>query len=201
MRTPKSRHPGGINLTERAVRLAQLAPGMRVLDVGCGDGVTVELLRAQRIDAIGVDIAPYNPEKHDYILRANAMTLPFADGEFDAIIYECCLSIMPDAIAALREAERILKPRGILIMSDVVSKKMAPGMPWITDDIRKILKWAGFGIEISEDHTPALITYAAEAIENCSYDGCGGADGLEDICNGVDARKLGYCLVIARRYQ
>jgi SAM-dependent methyltransferase len=183
----KSRHPGGLNLTERAVRLAQLKPGMRVLDVGCGDGLAVELLRKSGIDARGADLAAENSA---YITRADAAALPFADGEFDAILFECSLSEMDDAIAALHEAERVVKPRGLLIMSDIFAKKQGPGLPWITDDIRKILKWAGFGITIAEDHTPALVTYAAEAIAN-----------NEPFCNGIDARQLGYCLVIAEKYK
>ena len=189
MRVVKHYHPGGINLTERGIRLAGLREGMRVLDIGCGDGVTVELLRSMGIDAVGLDIDPYNPSAADYIVRGDALALPFSSGEFDAVIFECSLSVITDAIAALREAERVVRPRGVLMMSDIFAKKMAPGLPWITDDIRKILKWAGFGITIAEDHTPALVTYAAEAIANG-----------ERFCDGIDARQLGYCLVVAEKY-
>ena len=192
MKTPKPRHPGGIALTERGVRYAKIQAGMRVLDVGCGDGATVELLRKQDIDAIGIDLAPLNPDGAEYIVTGDAQALPFADGEFDAVIFECSLSVMADAIVALREAERVVKPLGVLMMSDIFSKKQAPGMPWITDDIRKILKWAGFGIVFSEDHTPALITYAAEKLESGD---------TEDVCCGIDARMLGYCLVVAEKYR
>jgi len=185
------RRPGGMTLTERGIRYAKITAGMRVLDVGCGDGTTVRHLRALGIDAIGVDVDPRNPNGDEFIIRADAVALPFERGEFDAVLFECSLSEMSDAIEALREAERVVKPLGILMMSDIFAKKQAPGMPWITDDIRKILKWAGFGIVFSEDHTAALVTYAAEQI----------AVGATDCFHGVPARQLGYCLVVAEKYR
>ena len=185
------RRPGGMPLTERGLRYAKIVAGMRVLDVGCGDGTTVRHLRALGVDAIGVDLAPHNPDGEAFIMRADAVALPFERGEFDAVLFECSLSEMDDAIEALREAERVVKPLGILMMSDIFAKKQAPGMPWITDDIRKILKWAGFGIVFSEDHTAALVTYAAEQIES----------GATDCFHGVPAQQLGYCLVVAEKYR
>lgn len=185
------RRPGGLTLTDRGLRYAKIAAGMRVLDVGCGDGTTVRHLRSLGIDAVGVDIDPRNPVPDEGIIRADAIALPFERGEFDAVLFECSLSEMDDAIEALREAERVVKPLGLLMMSDIFAKKQAPGMPWITDDIRKILKWAGFGIVFSEDHTAALVTYAAEQI----------AAGATDCFRGVPAQQLGYCLVVAEKYK
>ena len=63
--------PGGIELTTTAVALANLQPGDRVLDVGCGTGVTVRHLSAQLgIEAFGID------SSHLLVARAKARNDP-----------------------------------------------------------------------------------------------------------------------------
>ena len=51
-------HPGGIEHTRRMVALAALRANSKVLDMGAGDGETVELLRSMGFDAVGIDIEP-----------------------------------------------------------------------------------------------------------------------------------------------
>lgn len=135
-----TRHPGGLRLTARAVRLASLGKGARILDVGCGDGDTVRYLQEQGFYAKGID---HSAEK-----------LPFESEGFDCVTLECVLSILEDAGAALREARRVLRSNGRLLVSDVFA-----GSPYA---LRWQLVSAGFQIDIEENHTPALVTYAAE---------------------------------------
>lgn len=68
-----------------------LAPGMRVLDVGCGPGRHSLALAALGIDVVGVDISlPFlqaaGPGRW---VRADARRLPFVPGSFDAAISIC----------------------------------------------------------------------------------------------------------------
>jgi SAM-dependent methyltransferase len=49
--------PGGLGLTRRAVEACRFAPGARVLDVGCGPGATVGLLRALDLAPLGLDLS------------------------------------------------------------------------------------------------------------------------------------------------
>ena len=49
------------------------------------------------------------------LLRLNAEKLPFEDGRFDCAVSTFTLCTIPDAIAALREVRRVLKPGGTFV--------------------------------------------------------------------------------------
>src|SRR5438477_11147205 len=95
-----------------ALREMPLEPGMRVLEVGCGAGGYTEMLMEPlrgRGEWVCVD--------HDADLlrqarervqgvrfeRADALALPFADREFDAVVSAFLLCVLPSPLAALRE--------------------------------------------------------------------------------------------------
>ena len=73
----------------------ELAPGMRVLDVGCGPGRHAHLLAQRGLEVVGIDIsqrfvdlAAANAPPGATFARADARHLPF-DREFDAAISLC----------------------------------------------------------------------------------------------------------------
>ncbi len=90
-------------------------PGERILDLGCGDGVLTEKLRALGCDVVGVDASPEQVAgacARGLDCRvASGEALPFA-GEFDAVFSNAALHWMrrPDAVIA--GVGRALKPGG-----------------------------------------------------------------------------------------
>ncbi len=101
-----------------------LAPpaGLRWLDVGCGTGAFSQLVldRCSPQSVTGVDPAPAQVEharrqSPDADFRvADAMDLPFADGEFDIVASALVINFIPDRAKALAEMHRVLRPGGIV---------------------------------------------------------------------------------------
>ena len=115
---------GERKLRNRFLDLAAIEPGQRVLDIGCGTG-TLLLLLKQRLpdcDAIGIDgdpkalaVAQAKSGKQGASIRfeeALATQLPFADAHFDRVLSSLMLHHLTrdEKLAALREARRVLKP-------------------------------------------------------------------------------------------
>jgi len=115
--------PGGLELTERAARLAGLAPGWRVLDAGAGLGATVEHLRRDfHARAVGLDRCRQQlglPPADAPLVHGDVLALPFVDRSFDMVFCECVLSLIPDKARALGEMARVLAPGGWLALSDL----------------------------------------------------------------------------------
>ena len=105
----------------RAIELLNVQAGERVLIVGCGTGLDLELLpRDARVTA--VDLTPAMVEKTR--ARADALglsidarvmdaaALDFADGSFDCVLLHLILAVVPDPHATAREAARVLRRGG-----------------------------------------------------------------------------------------
>lgn len=96
--------------------------GLRVLDIGCGQGI--DLVRYARAGATvtGIDLTPRHAEiarRHlavsdlrGTVVEGDAEALPFADGSFDRVSSNGVLHHTPGIERALREAHRVLRPGG-----------------------------------------------------------------------------------------
>jgi SAM-dependent methyltransferase len=105
----------------RLVTAARIQPRERVLDVACGTGVLTREA-AHRVgrhgSVVGLDIdagmlAVAARQSHGTTwCRASAVSLPYANGSFDAVVCQFGLMFFPDRRAALREIWRVLAPGG-----------------------------------------------------------------------------------------
>lgn len=119
--------PGGLALTRRGLALAEVPPGSRVLDAGCGPGATLDFLAGQGLRPCGLDLNPERPAPGSPPrVAGDAACLPFASGVFHAVFCECVLSLMPDPGRAMRELVRVLAPGGALVVSDLLRTDGAP---------------------------------------------------------------------------
>jgi ubiquinone/menaquinone biosynthesis C-methylase UbiE len=114
-----------------AFELAEIRPGMKVLDVGCGRGEILRHCAALGADAFGIDYATVAVDMSATVVKstgvargvigvgqANARQLPFADGVFDRVLmFDVVEHLYPwELHEALLETRRVLKPDGVFIV-------------------------------------------------------------------------------------
>lgn len=111
----------------RALELAALRPGETVLLVAAGTGLDLPLV-PRGVRVIAGDIAPPMVRR----LRARALALgldarvevmdaaglPLPDASVDCVLLHLALAVVPDPVAAIREARRVLRPGGRVSVFD-----------------------------------------------------------------------------------
>ena len=232
-------HPGGQATTDRLAALLELKPGDRVLDIACGPGRTSIYLATQYgVNASGVDFSAETIERaradaaaagaSAEFFTGDAERLPFADGEFDAVICECSFCVFPDKRAAATEIVRVLRPGGRVGISDICREGQLPAeleslRGWVsciadaypTAAIAAELERAGLDVETDERHDEALSEMihdvgvrmmAFEAAVKLGKLELPTGIGLDEAkrlrrlaAAAVDGGQLGYALLTARK--
>ncbi|TET22570.1 MAG: methyltransferase domain-containing protein [Candidatus Stahlbacteria bacterium] len=120
---------------EKVIARSDINPGMKVLEIGCGSGAYTTFV-ARAVGGKGrvyaLDIQPKmlrqlaaklsKPENQDItnikLIQASAYELPFEDSTLDLVCMVSVLYEIPDRHRALLEAHRVLKPSGILAVTE-----------------------------------------------------------------------------------
>lgn len=100
----------GLDASERMLKMAE----KNILEAGCEDMVT--------------------------LLHRSAEHLPFEDGAFDVVTCLEALEFMPDPAAQLAEMCRVLRPGGVLLVTQRVRTRLYPGRIWDQAVFRSLLE-------------------------------------------------------------
>lgn len=141
--------------------------GQRVLDLACGAGFGLEMLRQAGARVVGGDLdwtalrecgrTGHRPR----LVRADGTRLPFPEGCFDTIVSMETLEHVPDAAALLRELARVVASGGELVLS---TPNRAFGPAWLhegnpfhvqeftADELRALLVQSFGSVEIFGQH-------------------------------------------------
>lgn len=234
-----SRHPGGLRATNRLGRAMGLQPGWRALDLACGLGTSATAIsRVFRCHVTGLELgAAAAAESRRRALeqpvpanvafvRGDAELPPFRDGAFDAVVIECATSLFTDKAAAIAGVRRLLKPGGVIGISDVT---VEPGslppeldgtvgmMLCLTDALpadgyQRLLEEAGFTTTTREDLSGEVLGLLAELRGKLAW-GTGlsglagelsadwkaaGPDLLDRVEQSVERGRIGYWLYVGQ---
>lgn len=212
--------PGGFHLTERGMAFCNFPPDAFIVDVGCGMGASVAYLRDRfHFKVLGCDnseeILRENVQSASLpLVAASAVQLPMAPGSCDGVLCECVLSLIPEPGQALAEFERVLRPGGYLIMSDLYDRRSDTFSQ--TDQgeresvlrsrtaIESLLSSEGFSLLAWEDQTRYLKELVAQMI--LSHDSLAGLCEFAGVfgsgCTGsspFSPSAVGYYLMVARK--
>src|SRR5262249_40830200 len=99
-------------------------PGLRWLDVGCGNGAFTELLIERRAPAAVAGIDPSDGQlnfartrpgaKGAHFQQGDAHALPYAGQAFDVAAMALVISFLPDPAKGIAEMARVVRPGGIV---------------------------------------------------------------------------------------
>lgn len=175
--------PGGFHMTETLFSFIEEKTRelpLTVLDVGCGSGAAMEYLKERypNWNISGMDPKVASEGEPEWLSGAvqrscgEAEALPCPEHSVDVILMECSFSKTRDPKQALKEAIRVLKPNGWLLLSDMYARKEAVisegagllGRLETSGAIFRRLKQAGFAVLEMQDRSDELIQWIGQKL-------------------------------------
>jgi phosphatidylethanolamine/phosphatidyl-N-methylethanolamine N-methyltransferase len=117
---------------KKSVDSLEIKPNDKVLIIGAGTGLDLEFIQTD-CEIIATDITPSmiaRIKKRNNKLKRNVeaivmdgQALRYADNSCDKIILHLILAVIPDPVACIKEAERVLKQGGLIVVFDKFVRK------------------------------------------------------------------------------
>jgi len=141
-------------------------PGMKILDLAAGPGSSSEPLAAAGAAVIPADFsegmlaAGRKARPHLAFTKADALNLPFGDGEFDVATISFGLRNTQNTAKALAQMYRVVKPGGYLVVTEFSSPTFGPFRTIYTNYLMRALP----AIARKTSSNPDAYIYLAESI-------------------------------------
>lgn len=149
-----------ISRYQQVIKLIPKKKNQRILDIGCGDGVLLSLIKNARL--YGVDL---DQDSLDFaatkikakLVKASAEKLPFKNNLFDVVIATEIIEHLSKPELMLKEIKRVLKPNGRVIIS--TPNQLAFGLTdrlhvqeFSAGELQQLLQSEFKSVKISQSH-------------------------------------------------
>ncbi len=188
-------HIRGRQATRELARLAELWPGMKVLDLGCGIGGAARTLTAEfGCQVTGIDMVEeycrtaqmlnlwVGQNNGLTIKRGNVLDMPFDNASFDVVWSQHMMMNIKNKARLFSEIWRVLKSNGRLVLYEICAGSAAPPhfpAPWASDEsinfllkpyaLRQLLGEAGFKVLVWQDVTWLALGWFQQMIANMAH--------------------------------
>lgn len=146
----------------------------RVLEIGLGSGLNLPIYDPSRIERVlGLEPSPEMLRMAELrgaevpfeveLLQAGAEEIPIEDASVDTVLVTYTLCTIPDAVAALREMARVLKPSGRLLFCEHGAAPDPDVRKW-QDRLDGVWGRLAGGCHLNRD-IPALLTEGGFSID------------------------------------
>jgi len=142
---------------ERVIEDSHIPRGAKVLEVGAGTGTSFPAYPTH-CQVTGIDLAPdmltrarqkiaENGWTHIKVLEMNALALNFPDNSFDFVTAFHVVTVVPDPVAMINEAQRVCKPGGKIVIVNHFTSDV-PVLGSVTRSLDPLTRWLGWRTDL-----------------------------------------------------
>ena len=131
--------------------------GKRVLEVGVGTGTSFPAY-PRHCEVVGIDLAPdmlaraqdkilENEWNHIRVQEMNALDLKFSDNSFDYVMAFHVVTVVPDPVKLIKEAQRVCKPGGKIVVVNHFTST-SPVLGFLTEALDPVTRHLGWSTKL-----------------------------------------------------